>query len=117
MELYKESDYELPIINQWEKVVHWLLNTTEKFPKRVRFTLSNRIINLSLDFYEDLIHARYSRKKKDILIRGNIKLEQLRLLLRICSEARFYSQKQNEYAMRSIFETGKMLGGWIKTVD
>jgi hypothetical protein len=43
--------------------LEWLLPTTEKFPKRVRFTFSDRINNLALDIMEDLVEARYSRNK------------------------------------------------------
>jgi hypothetical protein len=61
-----------------------LLPTVEKFPKRVRFTFADRINNQALDIVEYLIEARYSRDKGAILVAANLKLEKLRVLLRLC---------------------------------
>ena len=46
---------DLPVFVRWVEFVKWLLPTTEKFPRRVRFTFSNRIDNLALDVVEDLV--------------------------------------------------------------
>ncbi len=58
---------ELPIFSAWMQFLEWLLPTTEKFPKRARFTLANRIDNLALDVIEDLVEARYTRDKLERL--------------------------------------------------
>ena len=54
---------DLPIFSRWMEFLDWLLPTTEKFPKRVRFTFADRINNLALDIVEDLVDARYSRHR------------------------------------------------------
>jgi hypothetical protein len=87
---------------------------TEKFPKRVRFTIANRIDNLALDIVEDLVEAQYTRNKQAILKRANLRLEKLRILLRISCDQYHLSYNTYEYAIRSINEVGRMLGGWIK---
>jgi len=66
---------ELPIFTQWIAFLEWLLPVTEGFPKRVRFTFSDRINHLALDLVEDLIEARYSSEKRKILRRANLRLE------------------------------------------
>ncbi len=105
---------DLPIFTQWMTFLEWLLPTTEGFPKRVRFTFSDRINHLALDLVEDLVEARYSSKKHAILQRANLRLEKLRLLLRLAHKLRYLDYKRYEYAMKSINEIGKMLGGWLK---
>ena len=60
--------------------VAWLLPTTARLPKSIRFTFSQRIDNLALDVVEDLIEARYTRHKQTILKRANLRLEKLRVL-------------------------------------
>lgn len=105
---------DLPVFVRWTAFVEWLLPTTGKFPKRVRFTLSDRIDNLALDVVEDLVEARYSRRKTEILKRINLKLERLRVLLRLCHEMQYLSHRSYEFAMRSLEEVGQMVGGWIK---
>ncbi|MDD4497025.1 MAG: diversity-generating retroelement protein Avd, partial [Methanosarcinaceae archaeon] len=91
------------------------LNTTEKFPKKARFTFTVRIDNLALDILEDIIECRYDKAVRKAGFKGiNIKFEKLRILLRICHEMNYLSNKQFEYAVISINEVGKMTGTWLK---
>jgi len=111
--LYR-SESELPIFAKWFDFVNWLFPFADRLPKKVRFSVTNRIINLSLDLIDDLIEARYSRNKVTALRRANFRLEKLRILLRLCFEQRWISHKTFSHAVRSISEVGKMLGGWMK---
>ncbi len=105
---------ELPVFVKWMDFLEWLLPTTEKFPKRVRFTLSQRIDNLALDVVEDLVEARYSRSKQAILRRANLRLEKLRVLLRVSYRQKHLPSRQYEHAMKALHGVGRMLGGWIR---
>ena len=77
---------EPPLFLLWYDFSKWLLNKAEKFPKKIRFSFSNRIDNLALDIFEGIIEARYSKNKKEILRRIDLSLEKLRLLLRMCHD-------------------------------
>ena len=105
---------DLPIFTAWMQFLDWLLPTTEKFPKRVRFTFADRIDTLALDIVEDLVEARYSRDKQPVLKRLNLRLEKLRIRLRLCHRQHYLSHQGYEHAMRALNEVGRMLGGWIK---
>lgn len=110
---------ELTISVKWLEFLKWLLPTTEKFPKRLRFTFADRINNIALDIVEDLLEGQYTsksnnRQKQAILRRMNLRLEKLRVLLRICCEQHYLSNPAYDYAMRAINEVGCMLGGWMK---
>ncbi len=105
---------DLPVFVKWMDFLKWLLLTTEKFPKRVRFTFADRINVLGLDMIEDLIEARFTSGKTQTLRNANLRLEKLRVLLRLCFETRLLSQKTYQHAMMRINEIGKMLGGWMK---
>jgi hypothetical protein len=105
---------DLPIFTAWMQFLDWLLPATEKFPKRVRFTFADRIDTLALDIVEDLVEARYSRDKQPVLKRLNLRLEKLRILLRLCHRQQYLSHQGYEHAMRALNEVGRMLGGWIK---
>ena len=50
-------DGDLPVFVAWLDFLEWLLPTTAKLPKHVRFTFVNRIDNLALDIAEDLVEA------------------------------------------------------------
>jgi len=94
--------------------VKWLLLTTEKFPKSIRFTFTDRIHNLALSGVEELVEARYSKDRTESLQKFNLKLEKLRVLLRICYECRYLPHKSYQHSMIALNEIGKMAGGWIK---
>ena len=112
--LQTKSYQDLPIFIQWMDFLKWLLITTEKFPKKVRFTFSDRINTLALSGIEDLVEARYSVHKIQTLRKINVTLEKLRVLLRICYEQRILSQDAYQHASGSLNEIGKNLGSWIK---
>ncbi len=102
------------IFARWMSFLEWLLPATEKFPKRVRFTFADRINNLALDLVEDLVEARYTRDKRKTLQRANLRLEKLRILLRLACRQHYLSRNAHEHASRCINEVGRMLGGWVK---
>jgi hypothetical protein len=105
-----------PIFIKWSKILDWLMDKVETFPKSVRFTISTRIVNLSLDIMEMIVESIYSQSHKRISIinQTNLKLEQLRVFIRITMERRYLSSRQFEYIAEEINEAGKMLGGWKK---
>jgi len=111
--MLKKGD-EFPIFVKWMEFLKWLFATTEKFPKRVRFTFSNCIDQYALDIIEDLVEARYSTQKISILKRANLRLEKIRVLIRLCNQLRFLSHDRYEYAVTEINNFGRMLGGWIR---
>ena len=51
---------------------------------------------------EDLVEARYTRRKTEHLKAINLKLERLRVLLRICHELQYLPHESYEFAMRSL---------------
>lgn len=114
METSDGRETELPIFTKWFDFINWLLPLSDKLPKRVRFSLTNRINNLALDMVEDLIEARYSRNKMPVLRAANLRLEKLRILTRLCLEQQLIPHKTYLHAIKAMNETGKMLGGWMK---
>lgn len=105
---------DLPIFVQWYDFMKWILVTTDHFPKKVRFTFTERLNQLAMSIIEDLIEARYTRNKLVTLRRANLTLEKIRVLIRLSYEMKILSRKSYEFASYSINETGKMLGGWMK---
>jgi hypothetical protein len=78
----KYNQVELPVFVKSYDFLKGLFPITEKFPKRVRVTLVNRVDSIVLELIEDLIEAKYSRNKLQLLREANLKLEKLRILLR-----------------------------------
>ncbi len=110
----KIEDEDLSVFMKWSEFIGWLFPHTENFPKKARFTFALRIENLALDVIEDLIEARYTKEKLGTLKRVNLRLEKMRILLRLAHDFHYISTKSYEYAAKSLNEIGRMIGGWIK---
>ena len=105
---------DLPIFTKWIDFLEWLLPALDKFPKKVRFTFTQRIESLALDIVEDLVEARYRKNRVTILKRANLRLEKLRVLTRLAQKMHYLSHESYRHAAKSIDEVGRMLGGWMK---
>ncbi len=105
---------ELSLFVKWLEFLKWLLPTLEKFPKKSRFTVTNRIENIALDIVEFLVEAKYQSEKKLLLKKINLSLEKMRVLFRISHDARLISAKSYHFATKNINSAGKELGGWLK---
>lgn len=102
------------IFAHWETFLEWLLDRTEKFPRRVAMTFRTRLDNLALDVVERLVEARYSRDKMPQLVQINLALEKMRLLLRLCCKQRLLDEKAHLFACEQIDIAGRMIGGWLR---
>ncbi len=109
------EDY--PAFQKWYRILDWILDKCEKYPKSVRFTFSSRIANLSLDVLERLIEAIYTKKRAYILAAINLYIEKLRVFFRLSFERKYLSSAQYEYISAEINEFGRMIGGWRKICD
>jgi hypothetical protein len=92
----------------------WLGPTLEKFPKSHKFTLGDRILNLSIDILEALIEATYSRERGPHLRRANLGIEKLRFLFRLAADLTVIDKRRYEFAARTLDETGRSIGAWMK---
>ncbi len=109
------EDY--PLFVHWYKTLNWILDSAERLPKKVRFSLASRIIDLSLEILEWIIEAIYQKDRRSTLKKVNLNLEKLRGLFRCCFERQYLSIRQYEYISRALNEAGKMTGGWLKQSD
>ena len=54
---------DLPVFVKWMDFLKWLLLTTDKFPKNVKFSFVQRIHDLALGAVEELVEARYTKNR------------------------------------------------------
>lgn len=106
---------DFPLLKKFYEITDWLMDKAEKFPKVVRFTFSNRIVNLSLDILEKINYAVYKKERLVILQEISSYIENLRILIRLAKDRQYLSIKQYKFISKEIDEAGKMLGGWIKS--
>jgi len=107
---------ELPIIQKTFDMLLWLIPKIDKFPRKQKFLLGERIESKALDFLGLLQKARYMGQKKNVLLEAHVTFEQFKTLVRLALGLNLLSGKAYRYLSQYIAEIGRMLGGWIKSV-
>lgn len=109
---------QLPLLRLWEGCIHELLDCTEQFPTRVRYSFVQRIDNHALELLERLTLARYATGQDETLAltQADQALNRLKVLLRLAYTRQYISHKRYEYLVQKLEESGRMLGGWIKSL-
>lgn len=96
------------------RFILWLVPTVERFPRRQKFLLGDRIQATALDVLERLIEATYTRRRSGRVASANLGLEKLRLLIRLARYRRLLDPRRYEHAARHIDDTGHRVGAWTK---
>lgn len=105
---------ELSIIQKTYDLIQWYVPIVNRLPKNHKFTLGDRIINSLYNLLENLIKAKYSEEKIEILKDLNTQLDILRYQTRLLFDFQLFSVKRYQYASQLINDIGMELGGWIK---
>jgi|GEM_PF-2879249 len=104
---------ELLCLQKWEEFTGWLLEHTAKWPKSARFSFVQKVDLQALAVLEALVAARYEPAQRRGLLREvNLRLEQLRFLLRMARGRAVMPAAGFEIAMREIDGVGRMVHGW-----
>lgn len=103
---------ELPIIAKAYELLTWVTKHVDKFPRSHRFTLGSRLQNGLHDLMDALVEARFTRDRIELLNRCSIMIEQLRLALRLICDLKLLSFRSHEFAIRTLLDIGRQLGGW-----
>ena len=93
------------------KNLSWFIN---RFPKVKRYTLGQKLDNLTLEIFELLFSIPNSQDKAKILNSASIKLDLVKLLIRFAKDTQCLKDKNYLELQVILQEIGKMLGGWIR---
>ena len=90
-----------------------------KLPKPDRFTLGVRVENLMLDLIELILLAKSKTATSQLLIlnKADLKLQTLKLMVRIAHEARALSDIAYAKHEERLLEIGCLVGGWLKQIQ
>ncbi|HPQ72140.1 MAG TPA: diversity-generating retroelement protein Avd [bacterium] len=105
---------ELPAIQKAYDLAKEVLTRVAKFPRDHKFTLGDRIAGNMLSVLEILVEAAYVKNKGQLLNEANVRLDQLRMQLRLSRDLGALSNKGYEYVMGIGDELGRQVGGWRK---
>ena len=95
----------------------WLIPRTLAFPKSQRGVLARQLQTQMFACHEALVDAALSANKRSYLARVDSSLTKLRTYLRLCRDLHLLSVAQYGYASQQVAEVGRLLGGWIKSLE
>ena len=110
----KAPDTDLTIINATYEFVVWSCQHLAKFPRNHRYVLGARIESRIYDVLENLIQAKYSSDKVELLQQANVWLELLRFQFRLAKDLKCLSLESYGHSAKLINDIGVQLGGWMK---
>lgn len=105
-----------PVFTRTYDLLLWLLPHVQQFPRSYRFSLSERIQTLAMNYQDALIAAgkTVTGKRRVHLQQADVHLEQLRLWMRFARDKHLMSLGQYAHFANMVTEVGNCLGAWIK---
>lgn len=108
---------EVPIIQKVYDLYREIYLAVEKMPKKDKYSLGQKIEQSNLDILEPLIGAGSNKDKKLLYLeKAAIKLDLLKMLIRLAEEIKAIPTKKYLHLQEIIQEIGRMLGGWIRSI-
>lgn len=110
---YYES---LPIYKKALDLTVWMEGTVREFPRYHKYTIGSELREKTRGITVLIARANVKRDRKVVLLEIREKIEELKILIRICKELKvFKSWKSYEYAVRQVVDIAKQNEGWIKS--
>lgn len=99
-----------------------ITNSTERFPKKYRFTLVNRIQDKAIDIYEcaleanelNLLDAQERQKRAELQARALTYCKELLYFIELSHEQGFISVSSCEYWSKLVLEVKYLIAAWKK---
>ncbi|MBI2674492.1 MAG: four helix bundle protein [Candidatus Yanofskybacteria bacterium] len=109
----------LPIIQRLIVVYKVWHEYLPRFSKDHRYTLGFKIDSFFVEIIEILYEAQYInfRRKQPYLVKASSKFDTLKFFLQILWEIGGIDNKKYIHLFNHLAEVGKMLGGWVKTIN
>ena len=117
-ETKSSHDHDLPIIRATYDAYQTFIEIRTKVAKQYKHTICERVELLLLGLLEIFYTAAALPRieKLTILERESVKLNILRLLVRLMKDVHAIEMGQYARLQKKLDEIGRMLGGWIKSV-
>ncbi len=107
---------ELPVYRDTFELVSLLMDYVAIFPKNHKYTIGQKITNVSLELFEYLQLANRAADNRATRVKYLegflIKFELLKVLLRLCNEKRIITIKQSARIAILTEKIGKQVTGW-----
>lgn len=111
------NDFDIPIFRKTYDLYKIFYGFRGSVPKQDRYTIWQRCESLMLEVLEGILYASQTGKaeKLPILERTSVKLNFLRVFVRLMKDTKAIDTKKYLIFESAIDEIGRMLGGWIRS--
>ena len=111
------DEFDIPIFKKTYELYKEFYGFRHAVSKQDHYTIWQRCENLILDILESILWASQLSKieKLPVLEKSSLKLNFLRVFIRLCKETRVLDNKKYILCEEDMDEIGRMLGGWIKS--
>lgn len=111
------DDFDIPIFKKSYELYKTFFSYRDSIPKQDRHTIWQKCETLILEIIEGILLASQTHKsdKLPILEKVSLKLNFLRVFLRLLKEVKTIDNKKYAALQEYVDEIGRQLGGWIKT--
>ncbi len=106
-----------PIFVKHYDLMAWLIPVTLKFPKSQRGVLARKLQEELFTIEKWLVEAGTAQEPRPALAEVDKGLIRLRNCLRLCHDLTLLSIGQYQHVSRMVAEEGKLLGGWLKSLE
>lgn len=115
---HTEFGLDIPIFTKLYDFYKNLSQILVLFPKAKRYTLGQRLDNLTLEIFESSIAAGISPPSQKLLHleKAIVSLDLLKILLRLAKDIQCLDNKKYIQLQESLQEIGRMLGGWKRSI-
>jgi hypothetical protein len=111
----------MKVYEKWEELARYLLLALQSYPKNERYVLAadtrRACILVGRYIYRANAVSSLSGEKKEMLRQADLALVDLKLLIRLGMLLGYLSLKKYEILIGYTSEIGKMLGGWLKSLN
>lgn len=111
------NDFDIPIFKKTYDLYKIFYSYRGTITKQDRHTIYQRCENLILELIESILIASqlYKAEKTPILEKVSVKLNFLRVFLRLMKEVKIIDNRKYATLEELVDEIGRMLGGWIRS--
>jgi len=111
------QEFDIPIFKKVYELYKNFHLVGSNISKQDRYTIYLKCENTLLEVIEGILEASqlFKDKKLPILQHASLKLNLLRVFIRLMKDVKSINLKQYALMEENIDEIGRMLGGWIKS--
>jgi len=103
----------LPIFKDSYNLSFEVYQRIKEFPREYKYTLGQRLKEKISDFLDDIVKANSLENKLENLESAQLKLECLKIHLRLAFDLKIMGKKSFEFVVRKTEIISKQLSGWI----